>query len=443
VIADGQFPIADSFYHERPIDDRQFEIGTGKTHPLPRGGTDLMSLHERDRTAFDIVRLLKLHQYPCLSRFGKAYKSDILVTAFRPMVLPKLMPTFLNMKIISCVVILLSACLMLSIDIVNAQSTDIATPLPVRTNEVTAAIVARDLGDARLTDHFYAFTGTPGDLLITVDTRNMNGDVDVFTAVGLRPLLKFTVYAGGAAPITKSIYLRQRQDLILRVEARTPNDDDAVYRIHFGGAFEAIAGPLLTENENNSGQPATSGTRAPGKKGRRVSSVGARIEEPPETKVATTPSPEPTPAESAEATEPETPKTARNSPTRPPARGSKRTVSTKPDQPADTANAGTESPAATPAETPAKQPAAESKPAPRRRGSRRGTTARKAEAAPEPEPNTGPRLVIETNDGTLIEHYMSAVRRVTVENGLVVIVGRDGKIERVLLANVVRMSIAP
>jgi hypothetical protein len=52
-------------------------------------------------------------------------------------------------------------------------------------------------------------------------------------------------------------------------------------------------------------------------------------------------------------------------------------------------------------------------------------------------------LVIETNDGTLIEHYMSAVRRVTVENGLVVIVGKDGKIERVLLANVVRMSIAP
>jgi hypothetical protein len=349
------------------------------------------------------------------------------------------------MRRISRTIVLLSACLGLSIGVVNGQSTDIAAPVPVRTNEVTASIAARDLGDARLTDHFYAFTGTPGDLLITVDARNMNGDVDVFTAVGLRPLLKFTIYAGGSAPITKSIYLRQRQDLILRVEARTPNDDDAVYRFHFGGAFEPIAGgPLLAENENNSAQPSASGTRAPGKKGRRVSSAGARIEEQPEPEVASAPSPEPTPAESAEATKPATTKTTtRTARGRRPARGSKSGVPTTQEQPADTANSGTELPATTPAETPSEPAVAESKPTPRRRGSRRGATPRKTEPAPEPEPNTGPRLVIETNDGTLIEHYMSTVRRVTVENGIVVILGKDGKIERVLLANVVRMSIAP
>lgn len=348
------------------------------------------------------------------------------------------MPSFINMKRISNLATLFSAFLLLSCSFANAQSTDIATPMPVRTNEVTASIPARDIGDARHTDHFYAFTGTPGDLLITVDSRNMNGDVDVFTAVGLRPLLKFTIYAGGSAPTTKSIYLRQRQDLILRVEARTPNDDDAVYHIHFGGAFEAIAGgPLVAENEDNSVQPSTTSTRG-GKKGRRVSSVGARIEEPPETaEVVTTPSPEPTPADSAEAAKPETSRsTTRN---RRPARGSNRT-DTKKAQPAENASAGTES-SGTPAATSPEQPATESKPTPRRRGSRRGATARNS--APEPEPNTGPRLVIETNDGTLIEHYMSAVRRVTVEAGLVVIVGKDGKIERVLLANVVRMSIAP
>ncbi len=327
--------------------------------------------------------------------------------------------------------------------VAHAQSTDIAAPVPVRTNEVSAAIAARDLGDSRLTDHFYAFTGTPGDLLITVDSRNMNGDVDVFTAVGLRPLLKFTIYAGSSAPITKSIYLRQRLDLILRVEARTPNDDDAVYRIHFGGAFEPIAGgPLVAENENSSGPTAASSTRIV-KKGRRVSSVGARIEEPPEPTVASAPTPEPTPTQPAEATKPATAKTARNPRSRRGARGSKSTPATKQEQPAGTAV--TESPAVTSSKTPAEQPAAESKPAPRRRGSRRGATAtaRKTEPAPEAEPNTGPRLVIETNDGTLIEHYMSAVRRVTVENGLVVILGKDGKTERVLLANVVRMSIAP
>ena len=353
------------------------------------------------------------------------------------------MPAFINMRRISCVVILLSACLLLSIGVANGQSTDIAAPSPVRTNEVTGAIAARDLGDARLTDHFYAFTGTPGDLLITVDGRNMNGDVDVFTAVGLRPLLKFTIYEGGSGPITKGIYLRQRQDLILRVEARTPNDDDAVYRIHFGGAFEAIAGGPLTENESNSAQPVAPGTRA-AKKGRRVSSTGARIAEPPEPEVATAPSPEPTPAASAEVAKPETARTTtRNSRNRRPTRGNKPTASGKQDQPAETASPGTESPAATSAETPVEPPATESKPAARRRGARRGVTARTTAPAAEPEPNTGPRLVIETNDGTLIEHYMSALRRVTVENGLVVIVGKDGKIERVLLANVVRMSIAP
>jgi hypothetical protein len=51
--------------------------------------------------------------------------------------------------------------------------------------------------------------------------------------------------------------------------------------------------------------------------------------------------------------------------------------------------------------------------------------------------------VIETNDGTLINRSMSTVKRVTVENGQVVVVGKDGKIDRILLINVVRMSISP
>jgi hypothetical protein len=342
------------------------------------------------------------------------------------------------MKMIPRYAIVLTICFWLLLGVAQAQSTDITTPVPVRTNEVTATIAARDLGDARLTDHFYAFTGTPGDLLITVDSHNMNGDVDVFTASGLRPLLKFTIYEGASAPITKSIYLRQRLELILRVEARTPNDDDAVYRIHFGGAFEPIAGgPAIAENENNSTEPSVTGTRA-GKKGRRVNSVGARIEEPPEPTVAAAPTPEPTPEQPAQATKPATTSTARNPRNRRGARSSRGTP--KQEQPAGTAT--TESPAATSGETAAK-PTTESKPAPRRRGSRRSAAARKTEPAPEPEPNTGPRLLIETDDGTLIEHYMSGVRRVTVENGVVVVVGKDGKVERVLLANIVRMLIAP
>ena len=93
-------------------------------------------------------------------------------------------------------------------------------------------------------------------MLITVDSRNLNGDVDVFTFNGMRPLLKFTVYAESSSPITKSIYLRKQEDLILRVEGRTPNDDEAIYRLRFGGAFEPITSGPLAEHED-ANQPET------------------------------------------------------------------------------------------------------------------------------------------------------------------------------------------
>src|SRR5829696_3291388 len=146
---------------------------------------------------------------------------------------------------------------------VAAQSLDLNVPAPVRSSSVSGRIVARDLGDARLTDHYFAFTGTPGDLLITVQSTNLNGDVDVFTAGGLRPLLKLTLYAEATAPVTKGIYLRKREDLILRVEARSPNDDEGSYRLSFGGAFEPIiGGPDIAETETPGVEtPRTPGTR--------------------------------------------------------------------------------------------------------------------------------------------------------------------------------------
>ena len=57
--------------------------------------------------------------------------------------------------------------------------------------------------------------------------------------------------------------------------------------------------------------------------------------------------------------------------------------------------------------------------------------------------SSGPRLIIETNDGTLVDRFMGSVRRVTVENGQVVVIGKDGTIQRIPLAAVVRMTIAP
>src|SRR4026209_196182 len=115
---------------------------------------------------------------------------------------------------------------LLAVASVSEQSINPTAPSPVRTNSITGRIAARDLGDARLTDHYYAFTGTPGDLLITINGSNLNGDLDVFTAGSLQPLLKLTLYAETTSPVTKGIYLRKRESLILRVEARSPNDDE-------------------------------------------------------------------------------------------------------------------------------------------------------------------------------------------------------------------------
>src|ERR1041385_4819259 len=134
------------------------------------------------------------------------------------------------------------ALLLLAVGSVSAQSIDPNAPSPVRSNNLTGRIAARDLGDARLTDHYYALTGTPGDLLITIQSQNLNGDIDVFTVGSLRPLLKATLYAEVTTPVTKSIYLRQRQVLSLRVEARRANDEQGTYRLSFGGSFQPIVG---------------------------------------------------------------------------------------------------------------------------------------------------------------------------------------------------------
>jgi hypothetical protein len=324
-------------------------------------------------------------------------------------------------KLGSCLILLV-----LSATATFAQSLDVGAPTPVRSNTVNGKIAARDLGDSRLTDHYFRFTGTPGDLLITIQSTNLNGDLDVFTAVTLRPLLKLNLYAESTAPVTKGIYLRRREDLILRVEARSPNDDPGTYRLYFGGSFEPIpGGPDIAEAETE--EPEKTEPIVAGSKTRRVSSVGARIPEPetPVTEVAATPTPQPTPEPTPEAKPVETPTPAAT------------------EKPAERETART----TTPPRTRGRRPPPRRQPTPREtppaEETKRTTEEPAPKPAPEPEPEIGPRLIIETNDGTLINRPMSGIRRVTVENGQVVVTGRDGKISRYLLANVVRMQIAP
>ncbi|HUE80968.1 MAG TPA: hypothetical protein VMM84_02560 [Pyrinomonadaceae bacterium] len=359
-----------------------------------------------------------------------------------------------------------------------AQSLDITTPSPVRTNDLVGEIAVRDIGDSRLTNHYYAFEARPGDLTITVESRNLNGDIDVFTAGGLRPLLKFTVYAEVPTSITKTVFLRRREELILRVQARSPNDDEGIYHVRFGSTFEPAPGALLAEAD-----PAeTEKSQIAEGRGKRVSSVGARIEEPPppaeEVATATpepTPSeeatPEPTPSEvvtsppeatPADSPAPEVPvETAEPRPgraartprgrraatrrgTEPTPRASEKAAEIVKEETKVAEETKGEAEVAGVSKTEEK-PVEDVEPAttPPARGVARRRTPRQPPPPPEPEPEIGPRLIIETRAGERIERFMSTIRRVTIERNQIVVVGRDGKIERTLLSDVIRMSIEP
>jgi hypothetical protein len=141
-------------------------------------------------------------------------------------------------------------------------------------------------------------------LLITIDSRNLNGDVDVFTAVTFRPLMKTTIYASSQSPeVTKGIYLRAHQILILRVEARTPSDEPGTYQIRFGGTFERFSGgiPVAEASTAESEDTADKGGA------NRLSSVGATIPRPAaETTETAEAKPSPSPEIAAEKTPTET-----------------------------------------------------------------------------------------------------------------------------------------
>ncbi|MDQ3799613.1 MAG: hypothetical protein M3384_09195, partial [Acidobacteriota bacterium] len=134
------------------------------------------------------------------------------------------------------------------ISITNAQSTNQDFPTPVTSSEINGKIPARDIGDARLTNYFYVFNGTQGDVFINVTATNLNGDIDVFTAGSLRPLTKISLYAGDSTTETgRVIYLRKPERLILRIEGRTPNDNPATFRVKFAGSFVPLEATAETE----------------------------------------------------------------------------------------------------------------------------------------------------------------------------------------------------
>ncbi len=362
---------------------------------------------------------------------------------------------------------------------VAAQSDALDFPTPVTSNQIESRIAPLDLGDARLTRHFYTFGGGRGDLALDVESVNLEGDVDLFTAGSLRPLTKITLYGGGnSLRVTKTVFLRAGEKLILRVQARSPNDADGTYRIRFGGTFVAAVDDGVDPSPPNL-SPASATT---GQNVRRVSSVGARIEEP---KLPVEIAPVPAKTVSDETNEtaavntvPAVPKRTRGAK---PATTSRRKANnsraakakapakiTTPDSPIEesaearkkdsesatetdssTPVAATEKPATTTAKSSnrrAKRPRRETPAAASAREEAKNTgQPTDGAVAPEtaPDPYLGARLVVLMRDGTRIEHEMSGVRRVTVEKGTLFIVLKNGKTERQLMSGVLRMAIEP
>lgn len=317
----------------------------------------------------------------------------------------------------------------------RAQSTDQNFPTPVTGAEIAGTTRARDVGDSRLTSYFYAFDGNQGDVFINVVTKNLDGDIDVFTAGNLRPLTKIVVYSDNPDSETgRVIYLRQPLRLILRIEGRTPNDQPATFRIKFAGSFEPLKGVAQTE------EPKLPEVKTENESGIRVNSVGTIVEvrpkptpTPSEDKVEkqrakveekaarTEPQPKEKPVLTVERQEEKTPDPEKRSePGKTTAARRKEPAPSRPEKPEV---------ATTRPKEPEKPKTEKPRPAPRKR------------PEPEPDPLANVRLVVVFKDGRKIERPMSDVSRFSVDRGVLTIINKDGSIGRYQMTEVARVTI--
>lgn len=310
-----------------------------------------------------------------------------------------------------------------------SQSTEQKFPTLVESNEINGKIAARDIGDSRLTTYYYAFNGTQGDIFLTIETNNLNGDIDIFTADDLRPITKIPVFAGSAKIETvRTIYLRQNEKLILRIEGKTPNDDEATYKIKFEGSFVAITDAKNDETEMPKVKTKTDSEVV-------VNSVGTIIE--------VKPKPTETPKnEIAKKEKTKIPKVKSN------AKPNKEEPKSEEIKQVTEVVAIQKPSIKPPKVRKPKNPEPEKTPATEK--SNLPKTAKKNKVSkPKIEPKTNPlialesvNLRIELKDGTIFERPMSEVVRVNVDKeGSLTVVTKEGKIIRYSILDVAKMTI--
>lgn len=333
---------------------------------------------------------------------------------------------------------------------VCAQSTSVDFPTPLKSAEISGKIPARDVGDARLTSFYYSFNGTQGDVFINVETANFNGDIDVFNAEGLHPLAKITLFADvSRAETGRILYLRKPEKLIMRVEGRTPDDNPATFKIKFAGSFlpsladaESAEAPELPEVKTENG-----GTV-------RVNSVGTIIED--KKTVAADEKP-PTPSE--ETAVETVPKKIEKRPKTAARNKSKIVVADNIESPetdktvSEKNNNSSADAAENKAETKSKTTSGETTPGRNRRAARNSRTgktaagktasAEKSDSAAEvaADPLENVNLIVLLKNGDRLEYPMKDVFRFSLNNGVLTIVTKNGKIERRPIVEVQRMTV--
>ncbi|HEV7643646.1 MAG TPA: hypothetical protein VGO50_06825 [Pyrinomonadaceae bacterium] len=322
-----------------------------------------------------------------------------------------------------------------------AQSTNLDYPTPVLTDQIAGRIRARDIGDSRLTSHYYIFETGTGDVVLNIETSNLNGDIDIYTAGSMRPLLKASVYAVGYATVMqRQVYLRIPSRLVLRIEGRTPGDDPASYAIKFGGVFKPIAASAV---KRNPGDPKVSGSEANEGAVARVNSAGTIIEE-----IRQPPPPVP-PKETVKNTGKEKAKPATTVDTRSKS-VSKPTAAAatgKPKTDTTAKKTETEKTAAAKARTPEKPKTGSETAKSSSSGKKPAETKPKSTAAvTKPPKNVSDplakvELVVDMKDGRKLKYAMNDVLRVNVDRNVVTIILKNGDIERLSLLDIEEMKI--
>ncbi|MCC7308368.1 MAG: hypothetical protein IT173_12440 [Acidobacteria bacterium] len=356
--------------------------------------------------------------------------------------------------------------------LVHPQSNSQDFPTAITSNEISGTINARDLGDSRLTTYYYALGAEQGDLFINLVTRNFTGDIDVFTASGLRPVTKIVVYADyGEAETGRAVYLRKPERLLLRVQGRTPNDDPATFRLKFAGSFAALRVddvpnapemPKVAGVERGGIRVTSAGTIIPTRRPEpevTVAKSDAKTEDQPENKPQRTTEQQdkPVDAEIAErkpevvVSDPikatEKPKTTTAGRTASAAsRQSKRMGPPRKDaeKPDDKTVAEKAEPNAKTEKAPPKVAVVEKQKRDRSPGFRTLTDKDdlpKTSVEAKRDPLESINLVIRFKDGSSLEKKMNEVFKFSVDKGVLTVILKDGSISRYSIVDVARLTI--